>query len=51
MADNEECDRWIVRDTDDCMSIWTLQAVLDWIRSGHSFHRMRDHVHSQVVSV
>ena len=44
VADNEECDRWIVRDTDNCMSIWTLQAVLDWIWSGRSFHRMRDHV-------
>ena len=26
------------------MSIPTLQAVLDWIWSGRSFHRMRDHV-------
>ena len=26
------------------MSIQTLQAVLDWIWSGRSFHRMRDHV-------
>ena len=43
VADNEECDRWIVRDTDDRMSIRTLQAVLDWIWSGRSFHIMRDH--------
>ena len=44
VADNEKCDRWIVRDTDDRMSIRTLQAVLDWIWSGRSFHIMRDHV-------
>ena len=44
VADNEECGRWIVRDTDDRMSIRTLQAVLDWIWSGRSFHIMRDHV-------
>ena len=44
VADNEECDRWIVRDTDDRMSIRTLQAVLDWIWTGRSFHIMRDHV-------
>ena len=43
VADNEECDRWIVRDTDDRLSIRTLQAVLDWIWSGRSFHIMRDH--------
>ena len=43
VADNEECDRWIVRDTDSRLSIRTLQAVLDWIWSGRSFHIMRDH--------
>ena len=44
VADNEECDRWIVRDTDTRMSLRTMQAVLDWIWSGRSFHIMRDHV-------
>jgi hypothetical protein len=43
VADNEECDRWIVRDTDSRLSIRSLQAVLDWIWSGRSFHIMRDH--------
>ena len=50
VADNEECDRWIVRDTDDRMSIRTLQAVLDWIWSARSFHIMRDHVlHDELI--
>ena len=51
MADNEECDQWIVRDTDDRMSIRTLQAVLDWIWSGRSFHIMRGHMHHDVPSL
>ena len=43
VADTEECDRWIVRDTDSRLSIRTMQAVFDWIWSGTSFHIMRDH--------
>lgn len=43
VADHEDCDRWIVRDADDRLSIRHLQAVLDWIWSGYSFHIMRDH--------
>ena len=43
VADSEECDRWIVRDTDSRLSIRTMQAVFDWIWSGTSFHIMRDH--------
>ena len=44
VADSEECDRWIVRDTDSRLSLRTMQAVLDWIWSDRSFHIMRDHL-------
>ena len=42
-VNHDECDRWIVRDADDHLSIRHLQAVLDWIWSGYSFHIVRDH--------
>ena len=42
VADDAECDRWIVRDVDCRFTIREMQAVHDWINSGKSFHIMRD---------
>ena len=42
IADDVECDRWIVRDVDCRFTIREMQAVHDWINSGKSFHIMRD---------
>ena len=44
VADREDCDRWIVRDTDSRLSIRTMQATNEWIWSRRSFHIMRDHI-------
>ena len=44
VADREDCDRWIVRDTDSRLSIHTMQATNEWILSRRSFHIMRDHI-------
>ena len=44
VADREDCDRWIVRDTDSRLSIRTMQATNEWIWSRRLFHIMRDHV-------
>ena len=44
VADREDCDRWIVRDTDSRLSIRTMQATHEWILSRRLFHIMRDHI-------
>ena len=43
VADDVQCDRWIVRDVDCRFTIREMQAVHEWINSGKSFHIMRDH--------
>ena len=43
VADDPAVERFIVRDLDGRPSIRELLAINDWIRSGRSFHTIRDH--------
>lgn len=49
VADDENVDRFICRDTDSRLNIQEAVAVEDWIKSGQPFHVMRDHVYHMEV--
>lgn len=49
VADDENVERFVCRDTDSRINIQEAVAVDDWIKSGQPFHVMRDHVYHMEV--
>lgn len=49
VADDENVDRFICRDTDSRLNIQEAAAVDEWIKSGQPFHVMRDHIYHMEV--
>jgi hypothetical protein len=50
VADDPEVDRFLLRDSDSCVSLRERAAVEDWIQSGKPFHVMRDgFAHTELV--